>query len=87
MRSIWSEKKGTFCSVDFEAWERDHTLITEFGWSFIRFGADRTPSEEQGHLIVEEAAGYRNSAYVVDNREVIKTTVLEEKPYPMSPAL
>jgi len=57
-----------FCAIDFEAWERDHTLITEFGWSFIRLDPDRPLIEGKGHLIVEEARGYVNSVFVKDCR-------------------
>ena len=70
IRTFWREKKGIFCAVDFEAWERDHTLITEFGWSFIRFDPDGQPIEGKGHLIAEEARGYVNSAFVKDCRYV-----------------
>ena len=78
MRSLWREKKGVFCAVDFEAWERDHKLITEFGWSLIRWNADGSPYEEDGHLLVEEAKGYINSQYVVDNRYVSNRFIREQ---------
>ena len=70
LRTLWRENKGTFCAIDFEAWERDHTLITEFGWSFVRLNANGPPIEAKGHLIVEEARGYVNSAFVQDCRYV-----------------
>jgi len=70
IRTLWKERKGLFFAVDFEAWERDHTLITEFGWSSIRFDSDGQQIEEKGHLMVEEARGYVNSVYVKDCRYV-----------------
>ncbi|KAH9179697.1 hypothetical protein EDB89DRAFT_2110991 [Lactarius sanguifluus] len=39
IRSLWSEQRGAWCAVDFEAWDLDHRVITEFGWSmFYHYG-------------------------------------------------
>jgi len=67
VRSFWSEKKGVWCALDFESWERDHTVLTEFGWSLLGW-KEGTKVEECGHLIVEEAKKYTNSQYVPDYR-------------------
>ena len=69
VRAFWAEKKGVWCAVDFESWERDHTVLTEFGWSLLGW-KDGTKVEDCGHLIVEEARGYINSQYVPDYRYV-----------------
>lgn len=69
VRTFWAEKKGVWCAIDFEAWEMEHTLLTEFGSSFIGWQDNRMISEQQ-HLIVEEALLYRNSKYVPDYRDV-----------------
>ena len=59
-----------WCAVDFEAWDRDHALLTEFGYSLVRWpGGDAEPGEERGHLIVHERRGYR-STYVAQYRDV-----------------
>ena len=69
VRTFWAEKRGVWCAVDFESWERDHTVLTEFGWSLLGW-KDGTKVEECGHLIVEEAKRYTNSQYVPDFRYV-----------------
>jgi len=74
LRTFWTEKVGVWCALDFEAWDRDHTMLTEFGWSFVRW-IDSQPVEEQGHLIVKEYRNYRNT-FVQDNREVGQADVL-----------
>ncbi|KAH9482738.1 Good for full DBP5 activity protein 2 [Psilocybe cubensis] len=67
VRNFWSEKKGVWCAMDFEAWELDHTVLTEFGWSLAGW-KDGSLVEDRGHLIVEEARSYINSQYVPDHR-------------------
>lgn len=69
VRAFWAAKKGVWCAVDFEAWERDHTVLTEFGWSIIGW-KDSSPVEDRGHLIVDEARLYTNTQYVPDYRYV-----------------
>jgi hypothetical protein len=69
VRSFWREKKGIWCALDFEAWELDHTVLTEFGWSFVGWD-NGIGVEEHGHLIVDEARTYTNSQYVPDHRYV-----------------
>jgi len=69
VRSFWREKKGVWCALDFEAWERDHTVLTEFGWSFVAW-ENGIEMEEHAHLIVDEARTYTNSQYVPDHRYV-----------------
>lgn len=71
VRTFWTAKKGVWCAVDIESWERDHTVLTEFGWSTIGW-KDGERFEENGHLIVDEARKYTNSQYVPDHRYVSK---------------
>jgi len=67
VRTFWAGKVGIWFSLDFEAWDRDHTMLTEFGWSSVRW-IDGKPIEEQGHLIVKEYRNYTNT-FVQNNRE------------------
>ncbi|KAF9008985.1 hypothetical protein BDQ17DRAFT_1422162 [Cyathus striatus] len=67
VQTFWGEKRGMWCAMDFESWELDHTVITEFGWSLVGW-KDGQKFEEQEHLIVEEAKKYINSQYVPDYR-------------------
>lgn len=68
VRTFWRDKVGVWCAVDFEAWDRDHSLLTEFGWSLVRW-EDGKEIEEKGHMIVEERRIYTNT-YVPNHREV-----------------
>ncbi|QRW02239.1 hypothetical protein RhiLY_01236 [Ceratobasidium sp. AG-Ba] len=77
VRTVWGEKCGVWIAIDFEGWERDHTMITEFGWSLIRWeekedvkeGEDKFEEiREEGHWTVKEYAAYRNGTFVADNR-------------------
>jgi len=37
VRNYWNEKCGSWLAIDFEEWERDSTVLTEFGWSCLEF--------------------------------------------------
>ncbi|KAF9076742.1 hypothetical protein BDP27DRAFT_1312511 [Rhodocollybia butyracea] len=67
-RMLWQGKTGAWCSIDIEAWEMDHRLITEFGWSTIHW-EEGTEVQGGGHLIVKEYETYRNGKYVADNQK------------------
>ncbi|KAJ2936704.1 hypothetical protein H1R20_g387, partial [Candolleomyces eurysporus] len=69
VRSLWAEKKGVWCAMDFESWERDHTMITEFGWSLVGW-KDGEKVEEEGHFCVQDYEWYRNGRFVAENRDV-----------------
>ncbi len=47
----------------------DHELITEFGWSTIRW-ENGNEIQQDGHLVVKEHQMYTNSKYVPENRSV-----------------
>jgi hypothetical protein len=68
VRSFWSERRGVWCALDIEAWDRDHKMITEFGWSLVRWEMDQETLED-GHLIVKEYRSFTNT-YVPNNKEV-----------------
>lgn len=69
VRTFWWDKVGTWLAIDFEGWELDHTLITEFGWSSVRW-VDGEPVEDRGHIIIDEHQHYYNGQYVPDERNV-----------------
>ncbi|EMD40754.1 hypothetical protein CERSUDRAFT_111333 [Gelatoporia subvermispora B] len=60
IRTLWAARAGTWMALDFEAWDHDHTLLTEFGWSLVRFEGG-TELAESGHLVVKEHRGYFNT--------------------------
>ncbi|KAI0335439.1 hypothetical protein GY45DRAFT_1316760 [Cubamyces sp. BRFM 1775] len=66
-RTLWAAKLGTWCAIDFEAWDMDHTLLTEFGWSLASW-KDGVLVRENGHLIVKEYRSYMQK-YVPNHRE------------------
>ena len=69
-RTLWAAKLGTWCAIDFEAWDMDHTLLTEFGWSLASW-KDGILVRENGHLIVKEYRSYMQK-YVPNHREVCR---------------
>ncbi|KAH9938180.1 uncharacterized protein B0H18DRAFT_965939 [Fomitopsis serialis] len=71
IRTIWVAKVGTWLAIDFEAWDRDHSMITEYGWSLVRWegkGDEKREVTEDGHLIVREYRGFHQT-YVEENRD------------------
>ena len=66
VRSLWSEQRGIWCAVDFEALDRVHRVITEFGWSTLSWN-DGEPVEDMGHLIVDQHRTYTNQ-YIPESR-------------------
>ncbi|KZT12480.1 uncharacterized protein LAESUDRAFT_718741 [Laetiporus sulphureus 93-53] len=72
IRTFWAERVGTWCAMDFEAWERDHHVLTEFGWSLVRWEGNEDEQNEiteEGHLTIREHRGFFNGTYVDDNRD------------------
>ena len=68
-RSYFAGKKGVCLSIDIEAWQYEHNMITEFGWSIIRW-KDDYQIRERGHFIVKEHESYTNGYYVPEHRWV-----------------
>jgi hypothetical protein len=65
-RACWQARAGTWLALDFEQWERDHTLVTECGWARIR---PRDEARAEGHLVVRYPGGaFYNGTFVPDHR-------------------
>jgi len=79
-RSFWLAKLGAWLAIDFEAWDRDHTVLLEFGYSSVQWH-DGQKIEDKGHLIVKEHKKYFNT-YVPNFREV-RVTKQDVAPYPL----
>ncbi|KAL1747721.1 hypothetical protein HDZ31DRAFT_80283 [Schizophyllum fasciatum] len=77
VRKLWASKTGTWCAMDFEQWERDSTMTTEFGYSLTRFEGGAAVGE-RGHCVVKEYRGYRNGQYVEDNQDHYRFGTTEE---------
>lgn len=56
-------------AIDFESWERDHTLITELGVSIREWGDQDSIKTQDHHFIVSEHRSYTNSVFVKGNRD------------------
>lgn len=69
-QSTRASKVGVWCAIDFEAWEMKHDDILEFGYSIYRWEEGNLVGPEDGHWTVKERRAYRNSKYIVDNKEV-----------------
>ena len=69
VRTFYGEKVGTWLAVDFEAWEMDHTILLEFGWSSLAWAGAQEVIKE-GHLILKDHSKFFNGKYVENNREV-----------------
>lgn len=70
MRRYWASKKGTWLSIDFEAYEYEHDRLTEYGWSMVRWEKDGEEVANEGHLIVKEHINDRNGKWVPEMRDV-----------------
>jgi len=70
VRELVSAKRGTWLAIDFEGWERDHTVITEMGYSILKWDEQGNEKRECGHWIVKEGEKYRNGTFVPDFRYV-----------------
>ena len=69
VRALYSANKGTWLAVDIEAWELDHTAITEFGWSSFAWDG-KNEVESRGHMIVKENYSLTNHQHVQSARDV-----------------
>lgn len=68
VRELWAQKAGTWLAIDIEAWERQHTVLTEFGWSRIRWVNGELVADKAHWIVKEHRDAYRNGTYVKDRR-------------------
>ena len=69
VQKFYSSENGTWLAIDLEAYEMNHAIITEFGYSWLRWEGENEVTET-GHYIVKENKFYTNGRYVADNRDV-----------------
>ncbi|EJF61210.1 hypothetical protein DICSQDRAFT_136768 [Dichomitus squalens LYAD-421 SS1] len=67
VRTLWAAKLGTWLAMDFEAWDREHTLLKEFGWSLVQWTGDEQ-KKEHGHLVVIERRHF-SQTYVPNHQD------------------
>ncbi|GAA5985151.1 hypothetical protein JCM10908_002545 [Rhodotorula pacifica] len=65
---------GAFLALDVEAWEFDHDLLLEFGWSIVEYVKDEktgrvSERRETQHVVVKENARRRNRKFAPDARD------------------
>jgi hypothetical protein len=76
-RVFWAAQKGNWLAIDFEAWDRDHSLLLEYGYSLVQWkNGERI--EKNGHLIIKEHRGFHQT-YIEEYRDV--------SPFPKPPLL
>ncbi|KAL5508312.1 hypothetical protein ACEPAH_5931 [Sanghuangporus vaninii] len=71
VREFYTSKKPTWLAVDIEAWEMDHTVVTECGWSYVRWDGNAEITDRD-HYIVKENMIYTNGKYVANVRDNYK---------------
>ena len=52
---------GAVLAVDIESWERDHSVILEFGWSYISWSRD-----EQGNVKEQRKSEHLSECNIID---------------------
>jgi hypothetical protein len=69
IRAAWAQKYGTWIAMDFEQWEMEHSMTTEFGYSILKWNEKgELVGPIDGHFIVKERDIYRNGKYVPDEK-------------------
>ncbi|GAA5877912.1 hypothetical protein JCM16303_000279 [Sporobolomyces ruberrimus] len=67
------EGGASFLSLDVEFWERDHEVLTEFGWSLVDFVRHQngkvTERREDQHAVIKENQRFRNGRFAPDARD------------------
>lgn len=66
---------ASFLALDVEFWERDHNVLTEFGWSVVEFVRDEETGKvlerrEDQHAVIKENQRFRNGRFAPDARDV-----------------
>ncbi|KAJ7160994.1 hypothetical protein C8R46DRAFT_1106178 [Mycena filopes] len=69
VRKLWGAQIGTWCALDFELYLGTQNIITEMGFSSVRW-EDGQEKEERGHFTVEEHRGYLNGLYKTVERRM-----------------
>ncbi|GAA5953645.1 hypothetical protein JCM3765_006925 [Sporobolomyces pararoseus] len=70
-----AQKEGgaSFLALDVEFWERDHEVLTEFGWSVVEFVRHQngkvTERREDQHAVIKENQRFRNGRFSPDARD------------------
>ena len=65
VRTLWVEKRGVWCMINFEMWDRDHQVLTELGWSIVRW-VDGKEVEEHRHYNNTYFAQHHNVSWPTD---------------------
>ncbi|GAA5938637.1 uncharacterized protein JCM15063_005376 [Sporobolomyces koalae] len=67
------EGGASFLALDVEFWERDHNILTEFGWSVVEFVKHQngkvTAKREDQHVVIKENQRFRNGRFAPDARD------------------
>ncbi|KAI9484336.1 hypothetical protein BDB00DRAFT_775123 [Zychaea mexicana] len=58
-------KHYVFCAIDIEAWEQDHSILLEIGWSLYDSKSDRYMDQ---HYLINSYRHLENGRYVSDQK-------------------
>ncbi|GAA5996068.1 uncharacterized protein JCM10292_004927 [Rhodotorula paludigena] len=65
---------ATFIALDVEFWEREHSVLLEFGWTLLEYteevdSGEITERREDQHVIIKENKSKRNGRHAPDARD------------------
>ncbi|KAJ7283269.1 hypothetical protein C8J57DRAFT_1291986 [Mycena rebaudengoi] len=68
VRALWGARTGVWCALDFEDWVGDHTVVLEFGYSYVGWA---NGDEERADAHFRMNKHYRNTGQygIPDNSE------------------
>ncbi|KAF7355399.1 hypothetical protein MSAN_01456600 [Mycena sanguinolenta] len=84
VRALWGAKTGLWCAMSFNAWEVDHTALSDVGWAVVRWdasaGGETAEVMEGAHLVVEANQKYKKTE-LEDGAvyETVTKTALKQK--------
>ncbi|KAJ7638906.1 hypothetical protein FB45DRAFT_904230 [Roridomyces roridus] len=74
VRKLWGAKQGVWCALQIDAWEVDHTAISDVGWSLVRWEPESGKEVSQrAHLVVKENQEYRKTLLQEDRKSEMVT--------------
>lgn len=73
-RAAYGTCQGTWIAADFEAWERDHEIITEFGFAEMKWLPAKDDTKPEGTKSGEKTVSTSNMASQLKLEPVITRT-------------
>ncbi|KAF7332087.1 hypothetical protein MKEN_00089200 [Mycena kentingensis (nom. inval.)] len=67
VRQLVATKTGVWCALNIAAWERDHTVLSDAGWSSISWDDAGAEVAQNGHCVVAKNQTYRKTHFEEDS--------------------